>query len=308
MERRLRVADWLVHGGHQYEFFKINHLFFCTNPNRTRPNFKSLGRPKNANVRYVAGEGFLKAKFDVVMVRAGVDYRPYNKLIRAKRIPGIAVMQTHLPYEVPGWVRCVVWNSKVVMDKHRGQLPGKKHFYIPHGFDPAEFSSLDLDRNGRVLSAAALFEKRKRVMGFAEWRWVSDELGLCDLLGHGNENVKECIGSFPLERLVRTYNEYSLFLNTTTRSAMPRTRGEALMCGTPLITTKNFGIENYLAHGKNCLFADTKEEMLRYSKELLGSRDMAEDIGQAGREASIKFFHIRDYKEKWMEVFEEARR
>jgi len=308
MAVRLRVADWLVHGGHQYEFFKVNNLFLCTNPDRTRPDFKALGRPRNSNVRYMDGKSLLRTRFEVVMVRAGVDYSPYRKMIAAKSIPGIAVMQTHLPYEIPDWVRCVVWNSKAVMDKYMGRMPRRKHFYIPHGFDPLEFKSLNLDKNGRVLSAAALFEQRRRVMGFDEWRWVADNIGLCDLLGHGNEGIKECIGSFPLKELVRIYNEYSLFLNTTTRSAMPRVRGEALMCGTPLITTKNFGIENYLTHGKNCLYADTKEDMLKHAKSLLASKDMQEDIGLAGREVAVKFFNIKEYKERWQQVFEEALR
>jgi glycosyltransferase involved in cell wall biosynthesis len=303
---RLRIADWLVHGGHQYEFFKANHLFYCTNPNRRKPDFKSLGRPKNVNVKYVTGKELSGTYFDIVMVRAGVDYSPYNKIIKARKIPGIAVMQTYLPYDVPKWTRCVVWNSRAVMDKHKGQMPRQKHFYIPHGFDPLEFNFLNLDKNGRTLSAASLFEKRRKVLGFNEWRWVADELGLCDLIGHGNENIKECIGSFPLERLVRMYNKYSLFLNTTTKSAMPRTRAEALMCGTPLITTKNFGIENYLIHGKNCLYADTKEDMLRHSRDLLASKDMQESIGLAGREAAILYFNIKEYIYRWEKVFEEA--
>ena len=308
MNGRIKVADWLVHGGHQYEFFKLKNLFVCTNPDGTRPNHKSLGRPRNRNVAYVDRRGFLKHNFDIIMVRAGVDYRAYSKLNRSNRIPGIAVMQTHLPYDIPSWTRAVVWNSKVVMDKYKKQFPSKKHFYIPHGFDPLEFDFLNLNRNKRVLSAAALFEQRRKVLGFEEWRWVANELGVCDLLGHGNEGIKECVGSFSLKRLVKTYNQYSLFLNTTTRSAMPRARGEALMCGTPLVTTKNFGIESYLTHRKDCFFADTKEDMLKFCKKLLASEAMREDIGLRGREVAIKFFHTNDYLARWREVFQEVLR
>ena len=42
------------------------------------------------------------------------------------------------------------------------------------------------------------FEKRKKVLGFDEWAWVSEKLGKCDLLGHGNDNRKESIGCFPI--------------------------------------------------------------------------------------------------------------
>ena len=130
--------------------------------------------------------------------------------------------------------------------------------------------------------------------------------GICDLLGHGNDDMPESIGSVPLQELVRTYNQYSVFLNTTTKSAMPRVRGEALMCGTPIVTTKNFGIEKYLKHKVHCYYADTKYDMLKYSKEIISSKSMQEDLSLRGREAAKKFFHINDYLVKWQEVFEEA--
>lgn len=297
------VGDWLVHGGHQYEFFKTHGRFLCTNPDRTRPDFRALGRPKNYSVKYVTEKELLSSDVNVLMVRAGVDYSRMEKHIRRKKISGIAVMQTYLPYEVPSWVTAIVWNSEVVMKRFMKQYPRKKHFYIPHGFDPNEFCHLGLERNGRVLSAAAFFEKRKRVMGFDEWVWVNSKIKKCDLLGHGNEGIKECIGSFPLVPLVKLYNEYSVFFNTTTKSAMPRVRAEALMCGTPVVTTKNYGIERYLIDNKSCLYANSKEDMLISIKKLLSSESMQYDIGQAGREAALKHFHIDKYKERWKEVF-----
>jgi glycosyltransferase involved in cell wall biosynthesis len=243
------------------------------------------------------------------MVRAGINPKVYSKY-RYKRgsPPGIAVMQTYLPYKIPKWVRCVVWNSKVVMDEYKGQFSRQKHFYIPHGFDPKEFKFLNRVKNKRVLSAASLFEQRKKVLGFDEWLWVSNKIKICDLLGHGNDRLKESIGSYPLEKLVETYNQYSVFLNTTTRSAMPRTRAEALMCGTPLVTTNNFGIDEYLEHGKNCLFADTKEDMVKNINKILSSKALAKELGENGRATAIEHFHIDDYKAKWQHVFWEARR
>ncbi len=301
--QNIKVADWLVHGGHQYEFFKVNKSFLCTGPDRRKPDHKALGRPLNRNVKYVDGKELLRSRFDIVMVRAGVDYSYYNKKIMLKRTPGIAVMQTHLPYEIPAWTKAVVWNSKVVMDRYKSKWPRKKHFYIPHGFDPSEFKDLGMSRNGRVLSAAALFKQRQRVMGYEEWRWVADHLKVCDLLGHGNDDIKEAIGSFPLDDLVKKYNQYSVFFNTTTRSAMPRVRGEALMCGTPLVTTKNFGIENYLEDKKHCLYADSKSEMLECLKKVLSSNSLQQDLGAAGREVAIKSFNIKEYKSRWEDVF-----
>lgn len=306
---KLNVIDWLVHGGHQYEFFKSDCNFYCALPSGKAPNPKDLGRPKNENVKYVDEREIRRKIFDIIIVRAGIDSKRYYKYRYKKGSPlGVAVMQTYLPFKVPKWVRCIVWNSKSVMDKHRGLFSGKKHFYIPHGFDPKEFDFLNLKRNGRAISASSLFKQRGDVLGFNEWLWVSKNLKKCDLLGHGNNRLKESIGSFPLEKLVRTYNKYSVFLNTTTKSAMPRARAEALMCGTPLVTTNNFGINRYLRDGESCLFADTKGDMLKAVNKILSSNQMQQDLGAAGREAAIEHFNIKDYLDKWNYVFEEAGR
>tara|TARA_A200000159_G_scaffold164386_2_gene193789 strand:+ start:1005 stop:1925 length:921 start_codon:yes stop_codon:yes gene_type:complete len=305
---KINVADWLVHGGHQYEFFKTGPNFICTNPNGSQPSYENLGRPKNIGVTYVDSKGLLKSRFEVVMVRAGVSYKPYLRRIKMGRTPGIAVMQTYLPYRVPSWVRSIVWNSKVVMHKHKGEFPGKKHFYIPHGFDPREFRSLGIRREPHILSAASLFEQRKKVMGYNEWRWVADKYSSCKLLGHGNELIPESIGSFALKDLIVQYNRCSVFLNTTTRSAMPRVRAEAMMCGTPIVTTKNFGIEDYLTHGKDCYFADTKEDMLKYCVDIIDSKSLREELGGRAREAAIRSFNIDEYKNRWKHVFYETLR
>jgi len=305
---KLKIMDWLVHGGHQYEFFKTNHNFVCSLPDGSAPDSKSLGRPINKNVSYVDDNKAKYKKYNIFMVRGGVNPGRYNRfrINKIRKVPGIAVMQTYLPYEVPGWVRCIVWNSKIVMDRYHRNFPGKKHFYIPHGFDPNEFCFLNLERNNRVLSAASLFKQRSKVLGFNEWRWVSRRAKCCDLIGHGNDGLSESIGCFTLNKLVRTYNEYSVFLNTTTNSAMPRVRAESLMCGTPLVTTNNFGINRYLVNEESCLFADTKEEMLSAVKRIVDSEDLQQQLSLSGRAIAVKYFHIDDYISKWNHVFEQA--
>lgn len=303
---KIHIADWLVHGGHQYEFFKTGPNFVCTNPDGSQPDYAALGRPRNIGVTYVDSKRLLKSRFDIVMVRAGVSYKPYLKRVKMGRTPGIAVMQTYLPYKVPSWVRAIVWNSSAVMHKHKSEFPKVKHFYIPHGFDSREFCFLKMNRDNSILSAASLFAQRKKVMGYDEWRWVADNSKICKLLGHGNDTIPECIGSFPLKPLVVEYNKCSVFLNTTTKSAMPRVRAEAMMCGAPIVTTKNFGIEKYLVHGKDCYFADTKEDMLKYCLRIVGSKDLRDDLGGRAREVAIRHFDIEDYKSRWKHVFSEV--
>jgi len=306
--RQYKIADWLVHGGHQYEFFKTGHDFYCTNPDGSEPDPRSLGRPVNKNVNYMKQNSMQEKRVDIIIIRAGIGHKGYKRLrekFAFNKPPGIAVMQTFLPYQIPGWTKCIVWNSEFCMNKYKADFPKQKHFYIPHGFDPDEFKNMNLRRNGKMLAAGSLFKQRERVLGYSEWRWVADQLrGKSRLIGHGNDDEPESIGSFELKNLVKIYNKYSVFLNTTTRSAMPRTRAEAMMCGMPLVTTSNFGIDKYLKNNKNCIVANTKEDMLSGIKKILSSKSLQDDLSIKSRETAIEHFHINDYLSRWEEVFE----
>lgn len=315
----LKIMDWLIHGGHQYEFFKTGPSFFCTKLNGQPPTDEDFSRPalNNELVRMTADKelNLLKRRdFDIIMVRLGLNPRRRDPFMRRKKIPGIAVIQTstgtfpNKSFPIPGWVKVVVWNSKSAMNKSYRNLPGKKHFYIPHGFDQNEFCNLGLDRNGRILTVANVFQKRGKILGFDNWRYVSKATGLCDLVGHGDESLPESIGCFSMQKLVKTYNSYSVFLNTTVHSAMPRSRGEALMCGTPIVTTKNNGIDLYLKHNESCLFADNKFDMERSVKRVLSDDQLAESLSHYGRESAIRHFSITQYIERWKEAFEAALR
>jgi len=304
-----RIADWLVHGGHQYEFFKTGHRFFCSSPKGPAPDPNSLGRPKNSNVAYLDQSLLNRRNIDIIIVRIGVDKRRYNSIRNnrpGKRPVGIAVIQTSNPFPVPRWVKCMVWNSEYSMIKHKSLFPQLKHFYIPHGFDPNEFNFLNLQRKKAMLAAVSVFKKRGKALGFGNWKWTSDKLGGSALLGHGNNDLSESIGSFSLSRLGTEYNSYSVFLNTTIESAMPRSRGESMMCGTPLVSTSNYGITKYLKHNKNCMIANSKEDMFKCCKMMIESPAMQEDLGSAARETAIKYFHIDDYLARWDEAFREA--
>lgn len=312
----ISVIDFLVHGGHQYEFFKNDARFSCTKPDGSLPAPGDLGRPKNHNVKYIRICDIGYQKFDIFMYRQNIKDRFYKEILnRSPKARGIAVVQTYQPstqsYQdtiASKYISAVVWNSKTVMDRHYRKFQNKKHFYIPHGFDSNEFTNLNLPRIPKVLSSFSLFKQRGGLLGYPEWEWVSQELGGIDLLGHGNEGIKTNIGSFSMEQLVKKYNTYSVYLNTTIDSAMPRSRAEALMCGTPIVTTKNYDIEKYLIHGKSCLFADSKEEMLISCNRILQSSSLMEDLSAAGREAAIEHFNIKTYIQRWKEVFEEVMR
>jgi len=296
-----KVLDFLVHGGHQYEFFKNNATFYCMGVNNELHTHESLGRPKQDNVNFITKDNLKDISPDVIMIRSGIKHEDYYPFVKNGAKP-IAVVQTHTPFKIPDWCKIVVWNSKVSMDKFKKQMPAKKHYHIVHGFDPNEFKLLNIIKNKRILSSYSLFKQRGEFLGYSNWKLVNDQTKICDVIGHGNEGIPSNIGTFPYPKLVDIYNSYSGYLNTALHSAVPRSRGEAMMCGLPIITTSNYDTPFYFKDKVNSLIANDPNSMIKAVNLLLSNKTLYDQISNAGRETAIKYFNIKTYIEKWKQI------
>jgi glycosyltransferase involved in cell wall biosynthesis len=297
--KKLRIMDWYVHQGHQYEFFKTGHKFFLSSVGGEIPDWNTNHRPLNKNLRLCRESVQLKTKFDVVIVRSPLHKFRYNPFLSRNAVP-VAVVQTTEPFNIPEWVRHIVWNSKFVMSKWKSRFPKSKHFYIPHGYDPDEFVKRDFDKNGRILSVLNVFKDRSYFLGYDIWKGVSSETGLCDIVGHGNDGMKESAGrADSLDELIDIYNKYSVFFNPTAHSAMPRSRAEAMMCGAPIVSTDNYDIGSYIRHRKDGFLTNDPGKLVKYLNLLLNDEDLAGEFGNRAREVAIREFHIKDYIDRW---------
>lgn len=301
MKSKLKILDFLVHGGHQYEFFKNEADFYCLGVNNELHTNDSLGRPKQENVFFIKNDSLKNFIPDIMMIRAGIKYDNYQYLLK-NGVKTIAVVQTHTPFRIPDWCKIVVWNSRITMEKFKKLMPDKKHYHIIHGFDPREFKNINIEKNNRIISSFSLFKQRGEFLGYQDWEEVNFRVKKCDLIGHGNDDIESNIGVFSYPKLVEIYNSYSGYLNTTTHSAMPRSRAEAMMCGTPIITTSNYDTPLYFKHKQNCLIANTSSEMIDAINLLLSSKVIRQDLSNSGRESAIKYFNIIDYLEKWKQI------
>lgn len=303
---RLKIMDFYVHQGHQYEFFKGEHDFYLSGCDSLPPDWNEKHRPVHDNMTFIDERTALRHHtFDIIMVRSPLNHKRYEAFHK-RGATGIAVVQTTDPFPIPGWVPFVVWNSEEVMNRWKGRFPRKKHFYIPHGFDPDEFIDKKLDRDGPALSVCNAFKQRGEYLGYDIWDYLRKRTQ-CQVFGHGNEDMKlgirEC-SSF--EELIDVYNTHRLYLNTTTHSAMPRARAEAMMCGTPLVTTDNYDIGKYVKNRKDAILTNDKAKLLKGVNRLLKSKAMREDYGARSREIAIKHFHIDTYLSRWEDVFKRA--
>ena len=200
--KKLNILDWYVHQGHQYEFFKSKHNFYLCGPDRKIPQWNENHRPLNRNVKLISEDMAKRIQFDVVIIRSPISEKRYSKFVRPWTST-VAVMQTVEPFNIPGYVKHVVWNSSSVMKEHA--FSGKNNFYIPHGYDPDEFVKLDIKKNNQVLSIANLFKKRSKIMGYPMWRDINKEIECCEVVGHGNKKIGSSRAK-TFDELINMYN------------------------------------------------------------------------------------------------------
>jgi len=304
--RKLNICDWYVHQGHQYEFFKTGHKFHLFSPGGEPARWNRNHRPLNKNIFLQKASSTARKNMDIVMVRSPINKARYSKFT-VRGAKGVAVVQTVDPFSIPQWVKHVVWNSYVSMKNNSKRFPGKKHYYIPHGYDSREFFDMGKERNKKILTVANSFKKRRKIMGFDLWSYIEGSFDECDIFGHDNEDIRKGIRrAHSLEELLDIYNTYGIYVNTTIKSAMPRSRVEAAMCGMPIVSTNNYDVNMYFKHKKSAILTNNKSEMVRCIKMLLESKQMREDYGGAAREVAIKNFGIKDYLNRWDKVFRDV--
>lgn len=293
----MKILDWYNHQGHQYEFFKLGFDFFLTSSDLSEPVWNTDHRPLNKNVTLSDLERIIDVDFDVVMYRSGCDELLIKK-IKRRGAKVIYVSQTVFEPELKIKPDAMVWNCKSVMMKFKKNF-NCKHYAIVHGYDPEEFRPIDVEKNGRVLTLANAFMSRGSLLGYDIWKRAALTSGRCDVFGHGNEDIGVGrISSFADQ--IEIFSKYSAYFNPTLHSAMPRSRAEAMMCGMPLFTTKNYGIEEYIKDNE-CIYVDKNSNFEKIFSEL--SKSKYEYFSNKSREVALREFSLYRYLNNWSSVF-----
>ncbi len=97
-------------------------------------------------------------------------------------------------------------------------------------------------------------------------------------------------------------SDYSIYLNTTLTSPMPRARTEAMMSGVVIISTPYYDWDKYIIDGVNGFLFTTAEEAIKKIRWCLDNPEEARLIGLQGRETAIKEFNIERYTREWKQL------
>ncbi|MEI7621880.1 MAG: glycosyltransferase, partial [Candidatus Moraniibacteriota bacterium] len=185
----------------------------------------------------------------------------------------------------------------------------KKSNVIWHGFDPAEFPQGKYEKNILMMDEKAM-SHRPHYNGFVVKNEVFKEMPM----EYHYENLKVPSPDLFYEKDTNEYafakfdnyakeiGRYRIYFNPTLRSPMPRTRAEAMLCGSVVVTTRNHDVELFIKNGVNGFYSNDPNELREYMIYLLENPEKAKEIGIAGRETAMDVFGNDRFLKNWEEL------
>ncbi len=201
----------------------------------------------------------------------------------------------------------------VITNSYQAQSEWKfnKSKVIWHGFDPNEFP-LGTYKKGILSLADQAMISRTHYRGYHIYQEVTKKLpkenqpSSLNIITPQSYNSPNHYALLKFLNYVNNIREFSIYFNPTIRSPMPRSRGEAMMCGLATVSLKNHDVDRFIKNGFNGFYAETPQELAEILTYLLAHPDATYIIGQNGRDRAMDLFHIDHYLEKWEQTIAET--
>jgi len=192
---------------------------------------------------------------------------------------------------------------------------------IWHGFDPADYPSL-IDPQRDIIYIANSVRHRPWYRGYDLWKEVVDGIEN-DYLGARNEDKEKYysfVSNFPkvkepekfvnmndyarikFSNYVDLLRNYKIFFNATLRSPMPRSRAEAMLCGSTIVTTNYHDEDMWIENEVDGFYSNDPKQLREYLEYSLKNEDECYRIGQKGRKKAMEVFNQDRYLREWKEV------
>jgi len=202
----------------------------------------------------------------------------------------------------------VLKDTMVINNSYQAQKEWMFHKskVIWHGFDPTEFPPATYQKGILVMNEKAI-KTRPHYNGYRVYeeamknfpeKFRPEFLSVDEpdeAYGKNNNWYARC----KFDNYVRELGKYSTYFNPTIRSPMPRTRGEAMMCGVSIVTTKTHDVELFMKNGVNGFYSDSPSELREYLLYLSENPSIAQETGEAGREMAMDIFNHDRFLMEW---------
>lgn len=331
----LRILTYRWHVPHQYELFKLGAEFtLASDLGEDACRWWDLGqRPMPGNARFACWSQVDPRQFDLAILHfdenvlrptmdargIGTDWGASFRFLRQNlAIPCVAVCHGTPAADAPEQLQALVefiGDLPVVVNSHQAlaEWGYRNARVIWQGFDPAEFPLRPVPglHTPRILTLPGeATAERPGHRGASLLEAVAEKLATPleplrvaepNLLLAGNAYAKARFA-----RYVAALHAYDIYFNPTLRSPMPRTRGEAMLCGLATVNADSHDVDCFIENGKNGFYAASTDELAEQLGYLLADQARAWRIGQAGRTTASRLFHIDRYLDDWRQLIRDT--
>lgn len=311
-DRPLNILYSNNHEAYSATLAKTGHNFYVLQHPKFHP-WDVRERPMPPNFFLLQGKSIgeqmkIDISFDLVLTQNRVDHYPImSQLAKQLNCP---LLQMEHTLNWPDWDEKTtrqVGNLKCdhnifVADFSVGawfqDIDSPDVQVIRHGID-TKFWDGWVGGDGKIMTAVWDYIKRDRICGYSLWQEVTKDLatnpwGETPGLSKMADNT---------DHLRELYRNASVFLNTTLWSSCPFSILEAMSVGCPVVTTATTSMPEFINNGENGFMTDNPELMRKYIEDLIEDKDMALEIGAAGRATVIKYFGQKQFIEAWNKAF-----
>jgi glycosyltransferase involved in cell wall biosynthesis len=177
-----------------------------------------------------------------------------------------------------------------------------------HGFDPLEFGEAQYQK-GILALMGPLVESRPHYRGLFLHQAVFDKSfpreHLPEALFVPEPDIDYSANRYANAKFKNYVNElrkYSVYFNPTQRSPMPRSRGEAMMCGLVPVSAHNHDVHLFVENGRNGFYSNEASELRDQCLFLVRNPTACKEMGKRARLSAIDTFHISRYLSDWDEI------
>ena len=309
--RPLNILYANNHEAYSATLAKTGHNFYVLQHPRFHP-WDTKERPLPPNFFVLPGNDIVQQlktdiSFDLILTQNRVEHHPIMSQLAQQLNCPMLQMEHTLPWPD--------WDDKTT--ERIGNLPCDHNIFvadfsvgawfqdaddpnmtvIKHGMDTDYWDGW-VGGDGKVMTAVWDYINRDRICGFSLWKEVTEGFKV----NPWGETPGLTAMAKDTNHLRELYRHASMFLNTTLWSSCPFSLLEAMSVGCPIVTTATTSIPEFIKDGENGFITNDPITMRERIKDLIEDRDMAVEIGAAGRKTVLEQFGQQRFIDEWNEV------
>ncbi len=308
-KKRLNILCQPTHEGLQSLLGYLPHNFYMIAGDGVK-KWDFHTRPLPPNHYLLTAPNYIPPDLDIDILFSQDRFGCLQRFLDLSNKTGVPVVHIDHALPHPQWSKRQIEESKgmrahshvYVAQKSKETWGGRPEDpVIYYGLDDKKFDGWTGSKMEGI-SVVNLFAQRDVFCGWNLWQGVAKQVPI-KLVGE-NPGLSESAKS--VEHLIQMLGEARFFYNSSQYSTFPLTVAEAMMVGTPVISTAKQELPNIIEHGVNGFLADTEQEAVKYAHLLLSDLELAKRISKAGRQTAMEKFGMDTFLSKWNDVFYKA--